>query len=140
MKQILYTTTLEKNSFDAFLPPISNGYVRFGRKVSPVKIVWDTGSTNTSISYWTAHDLEIHGNGAEIEVGHVGGKSKEPLCTVGIYVNDNGFHFGNNMVVSIRPKKDETRNVLLGMDIISQFDFLLRHDNDKIIFEFYMEV
>lgn len=140
MRQILYTTTLKKNSFDAFLPPISDGYARFGKKVSPVKIIWDTGSTNTSISYWTAYDLEVHGDGTEIEVGHVGGNSKEQLCTVGIYVNDNGFHFGNDMIVTIRQKEDKTRNVLLGMDVISQFDFLLRHDNDKIVFEFYTEI
>lgn len=140
MRKILYTTTLTTNSFGAFMSPMSDGYVTFNGKATRARIIWDTGATNTSIPYSIAHDLEVHGNGKEIEVGNAGGSSMEPLCTVGVYVKDSSFHFGNDMLVTIRSKKDKSRDVLLGMDVISQFDFLLRHDGDKIVFEFYTNV
>lgn len=119
-------------------PPISNGKVRYSSgKETDVKVLWDTGCTNTTISESVANYLEAEISDEKISVESVKGKDVEGTCHIDIdlYTDNDNYAFSvYDMKVLV--STDMNMDVLLGMDIIGQGDFSLTKHLDYLTLEF----
>jgi predicted aspartyl protease len=93
--------------------------------------LWDTGATNTVITKRVATELNLAPRG-KITSFHANGKTEVETYYINIVLPNNvGFQY---LRVAEGTLKDF--DVLIGMDIIGQGEFMLTHENGKHVFEF----
>ncbi len=119
-------------------PPISNGKVHYKNgKEADVKILWDTGCTNTTISSSVAKYLETEIKDEKISVDGVNGRSTEGTCRIGLSLySDSGNHVFTTTDLKVCVSENMSMDVLLGMDIISHGDFSLTNGLEYLTLEF----
>ena len=133
MKTAAHTTIYEQNAriltaecgmsqpFDSELEPLSEkpDMYRFSA-------IWDTGSEITTISRQAALELGLKPIG-ETEAHHSGGHSIVNLYLINLLL-PNGIEYQGLRVMD--GNFDDT-DILLGMDVISQCDFVITHPEGK---------
>ena len=133
-----YVKRLNLISDGIYEPPISKGKMRYKNgKIANVKILWDTGCTNTTISKSVADYIETKIVTENIEVEGVNGKSIEGTCYADLSLyTDNGIHIFTINNAKVCVADDMNMDVLLGMDIISKGDFSLTKNLEYLTLEF----
>jgi hypothetical protein len=94
--------------------------------------IWDTGATNSAISQKVVDECGLIQTGVT-EVSHVKGSSLCPTYLVSILLRNNvGFSQVRVTLATLGPDAD----VLIGMDIITQGDFVITNKDSKTVFSF----
>jgi hypothetical protein len=88
----------------------------------PVKAIWDTGATNSSITAKTVSDLGLKPI-SMTKVHHANGSSMHYVYLVNIYLPNHVAIY--DVKVTEIPISDSNFGILIGMDIISLGDFSL---------------
>lgn len=89
--------------------------------------IWDTGATNTCISKRVAEKLGLIPNGKE-NVYTAGGEIEVDIYVIDIILPGNIFMKG---IEALCVDLEETTDVLVGMDIICQGDFIITNTDKQ---------
>jgi hypothetical protein len=93
--------------------------------------IWDTGATSSVITKRVSDELRLKTTGFSV-MKHAGGEDEVPMHIVNIGLpNKVGFEF-----VSVSEGKIPDADVLIGMDIITQGDFIITNTEGKTTFSF----
>lgn len=122
---VLFT---EVDIFPAFNPSTINARPQH----KSYKCIWDTGATNSVITKKVADELNLKPIGMT-RVKHAKGEDNSELFFVNIRL-PNKVGFSHVRVTEGILSGDV--EVLIGMDIISQGDFAITHNNNKTTFSF----
>lgn len=107
--------------------------IRYDGKSITVPALWDTGATNSCISYEVATKLTMIPTGKKL-INTAGG-----ICEANMYLIDVGLP--NNVNIMQLPVSDSTignqgLGMLIGMDIIGMGDFSVSNFNGRTVFSF----
>jgi hypothetical protein len=100
------------------------------------KAIWDTGAQKSIITPSIAKVLNLKPVN-QITIGGVHGKNKSDIVIVTLEIPGQNIH--KNLQVAVCPFNTDPNsdtNMLIGMDIISQGDFVLSNGNDNTLFSF----
>jgi hypothetical protein len=100
------------------------------------KAVWDTGAQQSVITPYIAKELNLQPIG-QIVVAGVTGKGFSDIVILTLKIPDHGIH--KNLEVAVCPfntDPDSDMQMLIGMDIISQGDFVLSNGDGYTLFSF----
>lgn len=100
-------------------------------KVKICSAVWDTGAMMTSVSDDVVRELglEQYGN---VKVTHIDGSKTVPAYLIGLLLPNNILF----QVICVVNTNLTGHDVLIGMDIITQGDFRLIHEDGKYLLKF----
>jgi len=100
-------------------------------KKNTYNALWDTGATNTVITNRVATELKLSPRG-KVTSFHADGQTDVETYYINIGLpNGVGVQY-----LRVSEGKLKGFDVLIGMDIIAQGEFSLRHENNKHVFEF----
>jgi hypothetical protein len=100
------------------------------------KAVWDTGAQQSVITPYIAKKLNLQPIG-QIVVDGATGKGFSDIVILTLEIPDHGTH--KNLEVAVCPfntDPDSDMQMLIGMDIISQGDFVLSNGGGYTLFSF----
>jgi hypothetical protein len=100
------------------------------------KGIWDTGAQKSIITPYLADLLKVQPVNRMI-VGGITGKSPADIVMITLEIPNNGIH--KNLEVAVCPfntNPDSDMQMLIGMDIISQGDFVLSNGDGYTLFSF----
>ncbi len=97
------------------------------------KALWDTGATNSVITQSIAKELNLIPTGA-VRVNHAGGQSTRHTYIIDLYLPNKVVFCG--VTVSECPDTIGNFNIIIGMDIITQGDFVITNFNRKTAVSF----
>jgi hypothetical protein len=100
------------------------------------KAVWDTGAQQSVITPYIAKKLNLSPIG-QIVVDGVTGKGSSDIVILTLEIPEHSIH--KNMEVAVCPfntDPDSDTQMLIGMDIISQGDFVLSNGDGYTLFSF----
>jgi hypothetical protein len=102
----------------------------------PTKAIWDTGAQKSIITPYIAQSLNLKPIN-QIVIGGVHGKNRSDIVIVTLEIPGQNTH--KNLQVAVCPFNPDPKsdaNMLIGMDIISQGDFVLSNGNGYTLFSF----
>jgi hypothetical protein len=100
------------------------------------KAIWDTGAQKSIITPYIAKSLGLNPIN-QITIGGVHGKSQADIVVVTLEIP--GFDLHKDLKVAVCPFNTDPKsdvNVLIGMDIIAQGDFVLSNGDGYTLFSF----
>jgi hypothetical protein len=100
------------------------------------KAIWDTGAQKSITTTYIAGALNLKPVN-QVYIGGVHGKNLSDIVVVALKISDHRTY--KNLQVAVCPFNTDPNsdmNMLIGMDIISQGDFVLSNGNDNTLFSF----
>jgi hypothetical protein len=100
------------------------------------RAVWDTGAQKSIITPYIAGMLNLKPVD-QVTIGGVHGKNRADIVVVTLEIPGQRLH--KDMEVAVCPFNTDPKsdtNMLIGMDIISQGDFVLSNGNGNTLFSF----
>jgi hypothetical protein len=100
------------------------------------KGIWDTGAQKSIITPYLADLLKVQPINS-VSIGGITGRSPADIVLITLKIPDHGIY--RNLEVAICPfntNPSSDMHILIGMDIITQGDFVLSNGNGYTLFSF----